>query len=256
MKIATSPPSHEELQAIKHHFIHTESIHFPINAGEYEKKFDAVIATLSQKKTKPLIVGGTGLYIQAALRGFHVLPRADATLRKELEEKTISELKSLLESKDKETAEKIDKNNKQRLMRALEVCLLSGKKYSELIKEQRKKKYSSCFIGIDIKKELLRERVEKRVGAFFAQGLEEEARELFQWRDFYALQTVGYSEMFEMFDKKLSMNKTIEKIITNTMKYAKRQKTWFKNKENVTWFLHEERDSILSFVEKKLKEIS
>ena len=255
MKIATSPPTSEELQAAKHYFIHSESIHYPINAGKYGEKFDLLMKELNKKNIPPLIVGGTGLYIQSALRGFHQLPTADAILRKELEKKTVLELKQILTKKDAEVLKKIDLQNKQRLIRAVEICTLSGKKYSELIKAQNTKKYASVLIGLEMEKEVLKKKVEKRVWSFFEKGLEKEAEKLYKWKDYSVLQTVGYSELFKMLEKNISIDETMEKIITNTMKYAKRQKTWFRNKENVTWFQYDDIDSVISFVEKKLLEV-
>lgn len=257
MPIGTAQPSSYELQQVKHHFIASHSIHEELNIGSYEQEANKLLGTLFKKKSILFLVGGSGLYINAVCNGLDDLPTADKSLRnlleKELQENGIDFIGNRLKDLDPEYYELVDIQNPQRVLRALEVCILSGKKYSDLRKGTKKQReYQVIKIGLTMDRSALYERINQRVDQMMEMGLLEEARQLIPYKHLNPLQTVGYSELFDFFDGKQSLEKAIELIKQHTRNFAKRQLTWFRRDEEIQWFKPDEEKQIIGYLENKI----
>lgn len=259
MSIGTAKPNESNLQQVKHHFINSHSIQDNFNVGEYEEQAIELINNLFKTKDVLFLVGGSGLYIDAICNGFDSLPKADEKTRKELQAKLANEgieaLQNLLKELDEEYYHQVDLSNPHRVMRACEVCLSSGKKYSELRKGEKKQRpFSIVKIGININREALYERINKRVDEMMQQDLEEEVKQLIPFKNLNALQTVGYKELFDYFDNKINLQEAIEKIKQNTRNFAKRQLTWLRRDTEINWFEPNQEKEILTVIEKSVKQ--
>ncbi len=256
LKIGTAPPSAEELATVKHHFIGNLSINDSYNVSKYETEALAKITGLFTIHDYLVVAGGSGLFIDALLHGIDDLPDPDEELRQFLKLKYanegISSLRMMLKEYDPEYYEVVDLANSKRLMRALEVCISSGKKYSELRTNFKKpREFSSICIALNRDRSELNQSISFRTDAMIKKGLEAEARLFFQLRHLNPLNTVGYREFFDYFEGLISYDDAIEKIKTNTRRYAKRQITWFKKKEEFSWFHPDDYAGILNFINSK-----
>ncbi len=250
LEIGTAKPSAEELAEVQHHFINSHSYKDIVDAGTYERLALECISELHKKYNAVIAVGGSGLYIQALCEGLDPVELRDDALREELATWNIKKLQEKLNLLDPEYFEQVDRQNPQRLMRAIEIIKLSGKKYSELRTGQKKNRdFELIKIGIQLPREILYDRINKRVDVMVAQGLEEEARNLYPYKNNYALQTVGYTEWFDYFDGKHSRETAIELIKRNSRRYAKRQTTWFNRDKEIKWFEPSEINKIISYIE-------
>lgn len=234
MSIGTAKPTPEELAQAKHHFIDNLSVNEEWNSGDYEKAAIELLNELYKTKDVVIAVGGSGLYLHALLYGFDDLPERDENLRselqKELDEKGIESLQEKIKILDPDFYEKGEIKNPHRLMRAIEISTLSGKPYSSLKKQQNTERiFTPKFVDIEMKREVLYQRINQRVDDMVKAGLVEEVKSLIPYRNHNALKTVGYKEIFEHLDRKITLAEAIEKIKKNTRRYAKRQITWFKN---------------------------
>lgn len=240
LNIGVARPSQKELNSIKHHFIGHISIQDNYNAGEYEAEAIEKINSLFQKYEKLVITGGSGMYIDAITKGMDNLPNVDKSIREELNElfkdNGITPLQEELMEKDIEYYNIVDKQNHIRLIRALEIIRQTGKTFTSFRTNPKKKRDFKIkkFVLIRDREELI-QRINQRVDIMVGEGLIEEARELYPFRDLNALNTVGYKELFKYFDKKISLKEAIEEIKINTRKYAKRQVTWFRKDKDYTW---------------------
>lgn len=257
MSIGTAKPSAEEMQGIPHYFIDSHSITDEFNVGKYEVEAIALLDTLFKTNDTVILVGGSGLYIDAICKGFDELPEADAEVRTKinslLEEKGIEALQELLKELDPEYYAKVDLQNPQRMSRALEVCLTTGEPYSALRKGKIKKRdFNIIKIGLNTEREILYERINKRVDIMMHQGLLEEVKKLLPQKHLNALQTVGYSELFDFIENKTDLNTAVDSIKQNTRKFAKRQLTWFRRDEEIKWFEPTETEKILHYLKTKL----
>ena len=254
MKIGTAPPSPEQLAAVKHYFVADRSLQEPNTAGRYE---DEALHLLEQLfKTYPLVlmVGGTGLYIDAVCRGMDQTPAGDPLIRTALEaelaEKGIVVLFEKLKQLDPDFADEIDRNNPMRVLRALEVCLVTGRPYSKIRTNSVKHRdFDICKIGITCERSQLYERINRRVDEMIESGLEQEARTLYPFRHINTLNTVGYREWFDYFEGKTDREQAIELIKRNTRRYAKRQMTWFGRYSDATWFTAEQSEQIIRHIQ-------
>ncbi len=256
LKIGTAPPSPLELKKIKHHFIHHLSITQDYNVGLFEKDAINKITTLFQKYNKLILVGGSGLYIDAICKGIDLIPDIKQDVRqkiiKEYNTKGLTWLQGQVKDKDPEYYKIVDKKNPQRLMRAIEVFESCGKKLSSFRKEKVKKRgFEIIKIGLSIERPELYKLINKRVERMMEKGLVCEAKRLIKYRNKNALQTVGYKEIFDYLDKNCSLEETIEKIKQNTRRFAKRQMTWFKKDKEIKWFSTSELKSIELFIEQQ-----
>ena len=239
--IGTAQPTPEEIQEVAHFFVASNSITEHIDAGRYGKEARELLISEFKKHALIIMAGGSGLYMDAVINGFDELPDANPTIRAELnlefQEKGISVLQDELKKLDPIYFAQVDQHNPARLMRAIEICRLSEKKYSELrIGKAESNAFEVLKIGLDLPREELYARINNRVEVMFENGLEEEARSVFLYRKMNALQTVGYKELFDYFDGHLTKEKAIELIKQHSRNYAKRQLTWWRRDTAITWF--------------------
>ena len=253
MPIGTAQPTAEEQAAAKHYFIADREPEDDFNCGRYEVEALALLEELFVHNDYVVAVGGSGLYVKALCEGMDELPEADATLREELKARLATEgLAALVEelrSRDARCVEEIDINNPSRVMRALEVCIVSGRPYSEQRSgERRQRPFNIVKIGTDMPREVLYERIDRRVDMMVEEGLVEEARAMLPKRELNALQTVGYRELFDYFDGRCSLEEAIELVKRNSRRYAKRQLTWFRRDEEIGWFSPDRVEEIIQFI--------
>lgn len=253
MDAGTAKPSQEELMEVKHHLINSLSIHDDYNAGRFEADAIKIISELFRHKDMVILCGGSGLYIDLVCHGSDELPVRNETLRNELADLLAKEgleaLQHMLKELDPDYYEIVDRRNPQRLMRAIEVCRESGKKYSELRTNKKiTRPFEVIWIGLDDERETIYQRIDGRVDEMMKNGLLEEAGSLRTFRHLNALQTVGYSEMFEFLEGKISLEEAISRIKQHTRNYAKRQLTWFRKNKQLTWFRKEEVDKIINHI--------
>lgn len=239
--IGTAQPTPQEIQEVAHFFVASNSITEHIDAGRYGKEARELLISEFKKHALIIMAGGSGLYMDAVINGFDELPDANPTIRAELnlefQEKGISVLQDELKKLDPIYFAQVDQHNPARLMRAIEICRLSEKKYSELrIGKAESNAFEVLKIGLDLPREELYARINNRVEVMFENGLEEEARSVFPYRKMNALQTVGYKELFDYFDGHLTKEKAIELIKQHSRNYAKRQLTWWRRDTAITWF--------------------
>ena len=239
LKVGSAPPSNEELDRVQHHFIADRSIQQPITAGEYEHFALATLEELFKTHNVVVAVGGSGMYIDALLHGLDPLP-SDPKVKAKLEERADAEglaaLKTELYHLDPEHAAKVDVRNPRRVIRALEVIEITGKKYSEQLNNTPKERpFKIVNWVLNLEREVLYERINQRVHLMLADGLEEEARGLIAHQDLVSLQTVGYREWWPYFNDEYDRERTIELIQQYSRRYAKRQLTYFKRFKGATW---------------------
>lgn len=250
--IGTAAPSAYQLSLVKHHFIGNLSLTDSYNASQYENEVLELLPSLFNKNRIAVMVGGSGLYIRAVCEGIDELPDVDPSVRKSLHNKLetegLSGLRSLLQKLDPEYHQTVDAANPNRIIRALEVCLSSGSPYSSFRKKKPAlRNFKIIKIGLDLPRAQLHERINNRVDQMMAEGLEQEARELYPLRHLNALNTVGYKELFDFFDGKCNLEEATGKIKTNTRRYARRQITWFRKEENIVW-CRPEADAVISLI--------
>ena len=256
MPIGTAQPTAEEQAAAKHYFIADREPEDDFNCGRYEVEALALLEELFAHNDYVVAVGGSGLYVKALCEGMDELPEADATLREELKSRLATEgLASLVEelrSRDARCVEQIDVNNPSRVMRALEVCIVSGRPYSEQRSgERRQRPFNIVKIGTDMPRDVLYERIDRRVDMMVEEGLVEEARAMLPKREFNALQTVGYRELFDYFDGRCSLEEAIDLVKRNSRRYAKRQLTWFRRDEAIGWFSPDKLEEIIKYIDSR-----
>ncbi|MCC7233108.1 MAG: tRNA (adenosine(37)-N6)-dimethylallyltransferase MiaA [Bacteroidia bacterium] len=254
LDIGTAKPTPEEQAGIKHHLLDflNPSDHYNISC--FEKDVLSLLERLFQSNTIVLMTGGSGLYIDTICHGIDPMPGVNPILRSELENefKTngIEPLRQKLLSLDPEYFASMDTMNPHRLIRAIEVCVTTGIKYSQLRRKNSANRFFRIVkIGLDLPRQDLYEKINHRTEEMVRSGLEDEARKFFHLKNFNALNTVGYKEFFEYFAGDLTLSQAIEKIRTNTRRYAKRQMTWFRKDKDIQWFSPEAFGDILTYIE-------
>ena len=240
LQIGTAAPTKEELEAAPHNFIGNLSIHDYYNVSIYEKEAVARITEIFKTKDVVIAVGGSGLYIDALCYGIDELPDAEPKLRQEIKDKFakhgIEYLQDEVRKLDPDYFAVADINNHKRLQRALEVCIQTGKTYSSQRTERKQKRdFEIEKIVLNMPREILYQRINKRVDIMIEDGLIEEVKGLIPNKDLNALNTVGYKELFLYFDGKISLEQAITDINTHSRRYAKRQITWFKRYDDFKW---------------------
>jgi len=233
MKIGTAVPETQELEAVKHHFIQHKSIHDNYNVGLFEKDAIAKINQLFKTYDTLVMLGGSGLYIDAVCQGLDTFPDVDESLREELREsyqnKGLSWLQENVKRLDPEFYATVDLKNHQRLLRCLEVSVQSGQAFSSFKNVKKKDRpFDVEYYSIKMDRETLYDRINKRVDAMMAKGLLDEVKRLVDFQDLNALKTVGYTELFQYLNNKITLEEAIEGIKQNSRRYAKRQITWLK----------------------------
>ncbi|MBE6214263.1 MAG: tRNA (adenosine(37)-N6)-dimethylallyltransferase MiaA [Rikenellaceae bacterium] len=255
--IGTAKPDAEQLQRVEHHFIASHDLTDEFNCGAYEVAALKRLEELFLQHDTVVAVGGSGLYVKALCEGMDDMPEVDAELRQRLSERLQAEgLESLVEElrqRDAEFYEVVDRKNPARVLRALEVCIATGKPYSSLrTGTKRKRDFNIVKIGTDMPRDILYDRIDRRVDMMIEQGLEAEARSVYHLREHNSLQTVGYREMFDYFDGKISREEAIELIKRNSRRYAKRQLTWFRRDSEIGWFHPADKGAIIDYLEAKI----
>ncbi|MFM9988875.1 tRNA (adenosine(37)-N6)-dimethylallyltransferase MiaA [Flavobacterium sp.] len=247
MKIGTAVPSDEELSQTTHHFIQNKSIFEEYTVGDFEKEAIAKLDELFSKNNIQIMVGGSGLYVDAVLKGFDTFPNIEHIIREEIQKKYnengIEYLQRKLQELDVNYYNKIlsentqTLQNPQRMMRFIEVCIGTGKPYSSFLnKDKNTRNFTPIVIGLEADREIMYNRINQRVEIMIAEGLLAEAKKLYANKDLNALQTVGYRELFSFFNDDFTLDFAIEEIKKNTRRFSKRQLTWFKRTENTIWF--------------------
>ncbi len=272
MNIGTAKTKYSEMEGIPHHFINFISVSENYNAGRYAQDVKNFLSDYFKKKNMAILTGGSGLYISAVLNGLDLIPPSDKKVREQLNEELLANgIESLLrklEILDTNYYQRVDKNNPRRILRALEVCILSGLPYSSFRNKENgtneksgregvnKNNFRIIKIGLELPREKLYEGINKRVDVMMEQGLLKEANDLLPFRNYNALQTVGYEELFDYFDKMKLANSTDANLLEcatalikrNSRRYAKRQMTWFRKDKEINWFNPEETEKILEFI--------
>ncbi len=259
MSIGTAAPSEEELQAAPHHFIHHKSILDEYSVGDFER--DALARTEELFLEKPILVlvGGSGLYVKSLLEGLDNFPEINPEIRQDLNEQLLNEglpkLQQQLQWVDPEYHKKIDIENPHRVIRALEISLGTGKPFSSFLNQPRKQReFNTVKIGLTAPREEIYARINTRVDLMMQEGLLEEAKGLFPQKHLNALNTVGYKEIFSHLEGNCSLEEAVEEIKKNTRRFAKRQLTWFRKEEDITWFSNTTPpDEIISFVNSEVE---
>jgi tRNA dimethylallyltransferase len=240
LSIGTAIPSKKELNAIKHHYIHHKSINDTYTVKDFQKDALNKIKELFISDEFIILVGGSGLYMDAVIYGLDEFPEIDKKVRENLNLKLnrfgIIYLQKKLQKLDPEYYSKVDLKNPRRLIRALEVCISSNKPFSSYINKKKTKHPFKLFnIGILMDRDKLYEKINSRVDHMFSQGLVNEVKGLIDFKNYNALKTVGYKELFQFIENKCTLNESIEEIKKNTRRYAKRQITWLKSKNDITY---------------------
>lgn len=264
MKIGTAVPSDEELAGATHHFIQNKSIFESYSVGDFEQEALSKLKELFQKNNIQIMVGGSGLYVDAVLKGFDDFPDIDNSIRDEINAKFddlgIEYLQQQLQELDSEYYNKLSVENPQtlqnpqRMKRFVEVCIGSGKPYSSFIgKRKNVRNFTPIVIGLEADRDVMYDRINQRVDIMLNEGLLAEAQSLYPNKHLNALQTVGYRELFDYFDGKTTLDFATEQIKMNTRRFAKRQITWFKRTEDVSWFDYlTSREEIISAIKSKI----
>lgn len=254
LPIGTAQPSEQQLAAVEHHFIASHALTDDFNCGAYEIQALACLEQLFVSHDDVVAVGGSGLYVRALCEGMDELPPVDEALRRKLNNRLANEgLESLadeLKVLDPEYYEIVDRNNPARVIRALEVCHQTGHPYSQQrTGTPQKRNFKIVKIGIDLPREELYDRINRRVDQMIVDGLEAEARSVYPLRHLNSLQTVGYREFFDYFEERITLAETVELIKRNSRRYAKRQLTWFRRDPEIHWFRADETDKIINYID-------
>jgi len=255
--IGTAVPSPEELSAVKHHFIQTISLEETYNASIFEHQVLDRLQKLFIKHKLVLMVGGSGLYIDAVCNGIDDLPSADPALRnillKRFEEEGLEALTGELKELDPVSYEKVDLKNHMRVLKALEISLQTGKPYSSFLSDSKKERpFRIIRIALDMDRDLLYDRINQRVEQMMKNGLLEEVRSIRHLREYTALKTVGYRELFKYLDGVLSQEEAVEMIKAHTRKFARKQLTWFRKEKQYKWFSPANPAETIKWIEKLL----
>lgn len=255
--IGTAQPDNEQLERVEHHFIASHELTDDFNCGAYEVAALKRLEELFYKHDTVIAVGGSGLYVKALCEGMDDLPEVEPALRQQLSDRLKREgleaLAEQLRELDPTFYEVVDRKNPARVLRALEVCIATGKPYSALrTGVKRERPFNIVKIGVTMERAVLYERIDRRVDIMVEAGLEQEARKVYPLRHLNSLQTVGYREMFDYFDGSISRDEAIELIKRNSRRYAKRQLTWFGRDGEIEWFLPSETEKIVEYIDSKV----
>ena len=259
MQIGTAAPTPSELASATHHFIHHKSIEDNYNVGAFEKEAIARLDELFKTHDVVVMVGGSGLYVDAVTKGLDYFPEVDSSIRKnlnkQLETQGLSNLQDQLKELDFEAYQTIAIDNPHRVIRALEVCIGSNQPYSSFLnKEKPSRNFKAITIGLTADREIIYDRINQRVNIMVEEGLLEEAKYLIPYQHLNSLNTVGYKELFNYFNNEWALEFAISEIKKNSRRFAKRQLTWFKKDKSIIWFDYKTNfEIIIDTIKKKLK---
>ena len=257
MNIGTAVPSAQELEAAPHHFIQHKSIFDSYNVGDFEREALLKLDTLFSKKSTAILVGGSGLYVDAVVNGLDHFPDIDKQIREalntQLDTNGLAFLQQELMRVDPLYYKTMDTENPRRVIRALEIYRATGKPYSSFLKDRvANRNFKTLYIGLTAERPIVYQRINKRVDIMLENGLLEEVKQLRAHKDLNALQTVGYRELFQYFNGTLTLEKAVEEIKKNTRRFAKRQGTWFRKNQQIHWFDYTSKsDDIVRFIKEK-----
>jgi tRNA dimethylallyltransferase len=256
MNVGTAKPAAEQLAEVKHHLVNSHSIHEDYNAGRFESDALECLLNIFSHHDFAILCGGSGMYIDLVCYGSDDVPLKNPVLREQLNilytEKGIEALQEKLKILDPEFYNVIDLNNPHRLIRAIEVCVESGKKYSEIRTNKKlKRPFDIIKIGLEDEREKVYQRINERVDRMIDNHLLEEVTALHPFRQLNALQTVGYNELFDFLEKKSSLEEAVSLIKQHTRNIAKRQWTWFKKEKEMVWFHPGDTEKIISYIRSK-----
>jgi len=254
MRIGTAVPTDIQLNTVNHHFLQFLSVKDYYSSSLFEKDVLALLPKLFLKNNIALMTGGSGMYIDAVCYGIDDIPDVDPFVREKYiskyKEEGIESLRAALKLLDPEHYARVDLKNYKRIIRALEICETAGRPYSSFLKKQKRERdFRIILIGLERNREDLYSRINQRVDEMVKSGLEQEARQLYDFRNLNAMNSVGYTEFFDFFDGNITREKAIELIKRNSRRYAKRQITWWGKNEEIKWFSPEKVDEIVEFIE-------
>ncbi len=257
LQIGTAPPSLDNLAKIKHYMIGNKSIFDYFSAGIYESEVLKLLNNIFKENDTALLVGGSGMYIDAVCKGIDVFPDIEPEIRKKVKEQYknegIESLRFDLKRLDNKHYNIVDLNNPNRVMKAIEVCIQTGKTYTSFLKKDKKKReFKILKIGLERERSELYERINKRVDLMLNEGLIDEAKKFYPNKDLNSLNTVGYKELFAHFDGEYELDEAVRLIKRNSRRYAKRQITWFKRDNEIRWFNTENKKDIFAFLVNQL----
>lgn len=259
MEIGTAAPTKQELASAKHHFVHNKSIHDNYSVGIFEKEVLKTLNTLFKTNNIVIMVGGSGLYVDAVTKGLDDFPDIDSTIREnlnnELKTKGLLHLQEQLKTLDLKSYETIAIDNPHRIIRALEICIGTGKPYSSFLsKKQANRNFKTISVGLMADREIIYNRINQRVDTMIKMGLLNEVENLYDFKKLNSLNTVGYKELFKYLDEEWELDFAIAEIKKNTRRFAKRQLTWFKKNKETLWFDYKtEPNIIVKALEDRLK---
>lgn len=256
IKIGTAAPTEEQLRQVRHYFVGTQALTDYYSASIYEQEVMHLLDTLFQTSDYALLSGGSMMYIDAVCNGIDDIPTVDDetrnTLKRRLAEDGLDSLCEQLRILDPEHYEIVDKKNPRRVVHALEICLMTGRTYTSFRTNAHKERpFNIIKIGLTRKREIIYERINRRVDIMMEQGFLDEARSVYALRHLNALNTVGYKELFTYLDGTWSLDEAIERIKGNTRRYARKQLTWYKKDPLVTWFSPDDKQLILNHIIKQ-----
>lgn len=258
MRIGTAAPTAEELAQAPHHLVAHKSVTDRYSCGMFEDEALAVLSNIYESHHVAILTGGSMLYIDAVIKGIDDFPAPNSELRqsllKQLENEGIESLRAQLKLLDPTSYEQVDLKNPQRILKAVEVSLQTGKPYSSFLTQpQKERPFIPIKLGLNLPREELYQRINQRVDEMVSQGLVEEAQQLYPLRGYTALKTVGYRELFDYFDGHISLDKAIELIKRNSRRYAKRQLTWWVRGNEIEWFSPFETDRVIEYISSFVK---
>lgn len=258
MRIGTASPDQQQLATVPHHLIGHITITDTYNVSIYEREVLLLLEDLFTRHQMVILTGGSGLYLDVISKGIDDLPDIDPDLRRKLrrrfEEEGIGWLREEVSRTDPEYFARVDQSNPNRLLRALEVFYTSGQPFSSLrVSKGIQRNFTTIKTGLMLPREVLIERIDRRVDSMIKQGLVEECKSLLPYRELNALNTVGYKEIFSFLDHRCTLEEAIEKIKTNTRRYAKRQMTWFKRDPDIRWFAPEEAEELIGYIKDQMQ---
>lgn len=254
LAIGTAKPSATEMDGITHHFVDSHSIQDYYSVGDFERDCLQVLAEIFTRKDVAILTGGSGMFIKMITDGIDEMPEADLVLRQNLAQRLESEglevLSEHLKQLDPDYYQQVDIQNTQRVLRALEVCIATGQPYSSFRKNQKvERPFKMIKVALERPREELYTRIDIRMDNMLANGLEDEAKSVMDFREHYALKTVGYREIYEHLDGEYDRLEMVRLLKRNSRRYAKRQMTWFKNQDEFNWFDAKNEHDIIDFIE-------
>nr|WP_276902000.1 tRNA (adenosine(37)-N6)-dimethylallyltransferase MiaA [Pedobacter kyonggii] len=258
MEIGTAKPDATELTAAKHHFVNSHSVSQLFSTGDFEIEGLRTLDRIFKDHNLAIMVGGSGLYVNALINGLDEMPDIDLAIReklnKQFEEEGLISIQKQLATLDPEYFAKVDQQNPQRMIRGLEVFLSTGQKLSSMLSATKKERpFNIIKIGLNTDRAVLYNRINRRVDKMIADGLVDEVKSLIPFKKYNALNTVGYSELFDHLDGKLSLEDAVAAIKQNTRRFAKRQLTWFRRDEEINWFEPIEKEKVINLINDRLK---